>query len=294
MAASIGSPSAIHLPSWSTARPTEAASAAVLRCRASPAPGPVTSASGPYPAPMTLSTPAGVQTSTAFIRFWVNVPVLSVQMKVVEPRVSTASRFRTSALRWAIRCAPTARDSVTVGSRPSGTSATITPMANKKASRQEIPTSRDSTKNSTPMPRAIAAVMRTIRCSSRASGLGGASTLPVRAAISASRVFPPVPATTPSAWPLTRKVPPKTVSPGTLASASLSPVSIDSSTEQPAATASRRSAGTRSPATSTTASSGTSSVVWTLMTRLSRRTETMAGSSSRSLEAACWARSCWM
>ena len=243
---------------------------------------------------MTLSSPAGVQTSTAFIRFWVSVPVLSVQMKVVEPRVSTASRFRTSALRCAIRCAPTARDSVTVGSRPSGTSATITPMANRNASRQEMPTKRESTKNSTPMPRAIAAVMRTIRCSSSASGLGGASTLPVRAAISASLVFPPVPATTPSAWPLTRKVPPKTVSPGILVSASLSPVSIDSSTEQPAATASRRSAGTRSPATSRTASSGTSSVVWTLMTRLSRRTETMAGSSSRSLEAACWARSCWM
>ena len=135
------------------------------------------SASGRSPR-RTLTGPAGVKTSTAFIRFWVSVPVLSVQMKVVEPRVSTASRLRTSALRAAIRCAPMARDSVTVGSRPSGTSATVTPMANRKASRQEMPTKQGKKKNSTPMPRAIAAVTRTIRRSSSASGVGGASTSP--------------------------------------------------------------------------------------------------------------------
>ena len=224
-----------------------------------------------------VSSPAGVQTSTTFIRFCVRVPVLSVQMKVVEPRVSTAWRLRTRALRLAMRCAPTARESVTVGSRPSGTSATATPMANRKASRQEMPTTSERTKNRAPMPRAMVAVMRTILCSSSASGLVGASTLPVRDAISASRVWPPVTETTPSACPLTRKVPPKAVSPGVLATASLSPVSMDSSTSQPVARASRRSAGTRSPATSTTTSSGTSSVEWTLMTRRSRRTDTMAG-----------------
>ena len=66
------------------------------------------------------------------------------------------------------------------------------------------------------MPRATPATIRTIRCSSSASGLGGASTLPVSDAISASRVCPPVLATTPSAVPMTRNVPPNTVSPGGL------------------------------------------------------------------------------
>ena len=72
-------------------------------------------------------------TSTTLIRFWVRVPVLSVQMKVVAPSVSTASRRRTSALRAAMVWAPRASDRVTVGSRPSGTSATATPTPNRKA-----------------------------------------------------------------------------------------------------------------------------------------------------------------
>jgi protein-S-isoprenylcysteine O-methyltransferase Ste14 len=53
---------------------------------------------------------------------------LSVQIIVVDPRVSTDSRRRTSA-RWdAIRRAPIANDKVVVGSSPSGTSATVIPM----------------------------------------------------------------------------------------------------------------------------------------------------------------------
>ena len=55
-------------------------------------------------------------------------------MKVVEPSVSTASRRRTSACFPAIRWAARARDSVTVGSSPSGTSATVTPTANRNPS----------------------------------------------------------------------------------------------------------------------------------------------------------------
>ena len=51
--------------------------------------------------------PVGVQTSTTAISLRVSVPVLSVQMKVVEPSVSTDSRRRTRALRAAIRWAPT-------------------------------------------------------------------------------------------------------------------------------------------------------------------------------------------
>ena len=83
--------------------------------------------------PGDVHRPAAVTTSTTLIRFWVMVPVLSVQMKVVAPSVSTASRRRTSALRSAMVWAPRARDRVTVGSRPSGTSATETPTPKRKA-----------------------------------------------------------------------------------------------------------------------------------------------------------------
>ena len=64
------------------------------------------------------------------IRFSVMVPVLSVQMTVVEPRVSTESRFLINAIFLAIRLEAMLRHKVTVGSNPSGTFATIMPMAN--------------------------------------------------------------------------------------------------------------------------------------------------------------------
>ncbi len=66
------------------------------------------------------------------MRFCVSVPVLSQQIVVVEPSVSTAGRWRTSALRLAMRCVAMASESVTVGSRPSGTLATMMPMANSR------------------------------------------------------------------------------------------------------------------------------------------------------------------
>ena len=70
------------------------------------------------------------------MRFCVSVPVLSLQMTVVEPSASTAGRWRTRALRFAMRCVAIASDSVTVGSRPSGTLATMMPMANSRFSQR--------------------------------------------------------------------------------------------------------------------------------------------------------------
>ena len=115
------------------------------------------------PHPCTAATPAGIHTSTTAISFRVSVPVLSVQMNVVEPSVSTASRWRTSAWRAAIRCAPIASDNVTVGSRPSGTTATVTPTANRKPSDAFVPTRREIRKNPTPTPIATAASTRETR-----------------------------------------------------------------------------------------------------------------------------------
>ena len=93
--------------------------------------------------PVTVSDLPASQMSRTVISFWVSVPVLSVQMTVVQPSVSTAERRLISALRLAMRCTPMARDSVTVGSSPSGTKATIMPMAKMKLSARSTPANDD-------------------------------------------------------------------------------------------------------------------------------------------------------
>ena len=76
------------------------------------------------------------------IRFSVSVPVLSVQMTVVEPSVSTAHSRLTSAPRARQPRTPTASASVIVGSSPSGTLATSSPIAKTTASRDRQPGER--------------------------------------------------------------------------------------------------------------------------------------------------------
>ena len=63
------------------------------------------------------------------MRLAVRVPVLSVQITVVQPRVSTDCRLRIRAFCPAIRRAAMERQRVTVVSIPSGTLATMMPMA---------------------------------------------------------------------------------------------------------------------------------------------------------------------
>lgn len=64
------------------------------------------------------------------MRFCVKVPVLSEQMQLVEPSVSTDYIFFTNTFFLCIRFAVRARDTVTVIIRPSGTAATIIPIQN--------------------------------------------------------------------------------------------------------------------------------------------------------------------
>jgi hypothetical protein len=52
--------------------------------------------------------------------FSVRVPVLSEQITVVLPRVSTAGNLRMMARRWAMRATPMASVMVTAAGRPSG------------------------------------------------------------------------------------------------------------------------------------------------------------------------------
>ena len=69
-------------------------------------------------APISKSAPTA--TCVTVILFSVSVPVLSQQITVAEPRVSTAGRLFTSAFFLAIRCTPNAIIMVAVAGRPSG------------------------------------------------------------------------------------------------------------------------------------------------------------------------------
>ena len=97
-AASIGSPWAIQRPSRSTASPVEHRRATPATSDGSERVGlAVDDAVGLVALTLDPHRAGGVHTSTTLISLRVNVPVLSVQMNVVEPSVSTASSRRTKA-----------------------------------------------------------------------------------------------------------------------------------------------------------------------------------------------------
>ena len=154
------------------------------------------------------TSPTGVQMRTARILFSVSVPVLSVQMTVVDPRVSTALRRLTSAPRRARSPTPTASASVIVGNSPSGTLATIRPIVNLTASfsGRSAP-SHPIGKKASPTTTATSAISHATRRTSRSSGLGSASTRSVIAAIRPSSVCIPVPNTSARPSPPTQAVP---------------------------------------------------------------------------------------
>ena len=80
--------------------------------------------SGPYPTPLTRRSRPPARTRCTVISFWVSVPVLSVQMTMVEPSVSTAGSLRMMARRFAMRLTPMASVMVTAAGSPSGMAAT--------------------------------------------------------------------------------------------------------------------------------------------------------------------------
>ena len=88
------------------------------------------------------------------MRFSVRVPVLSEQMTVTEPRVSTAGSLRMRAWRLSMRWAPRARAMVTTAGSPSGTAATAMLMAVRNINSQSSPRSRPRTKTTATMTRA--------------------------------------------------------------------------------------------------------------------------------------------
>ncbi len=68
-------------------------------------------------------------TNLTVIRFWVRVPVLSVQITVVLPRVSAAGSLRMMACRPAMRDTPIASVMVTAAGSPSGIAPTASATA---------------------------------------------------------------------------------------------------------------------------------------------------------------------
>ena len=100
-----------------------------------------------------------------------------------------------------------ASESVTVGSKPQGTTATVTPTANRKPLEAGVPSSSAIEKNTTPTAIATAAMMRDTRSSSRRSGVGADRCDWVSFAMPASRVRAPVATTVAWASPSTMKHP---------------------------------------------------------------------------------------
>ena len=146
-ATSVGSPAGALVPF--------AASSAELQANTTWASRYVPAAAGRAAIPSGVSrsaSPAGVHTLVTCILFWVSVPVLSVQMTEVDPRVSTADSRLTRAPRRAISRTPTASASVMVGSSPSGTLATSSPMAKLIAAASPSPAARPIGKNAAPAP----------------------------------------------------------------------------------------------------------------------------------------------
>ena len=234
--------------------------------------------------PSRSTSPSGVQIRIARIRFSVSVPVLSVQITVVEPSVSTALRRLTRAPCRARVATPTASASVIVGNRPSGTFATISPIAKLSASCSGNPaTSQPIGRNASPAATATSAISQATRRTCRSSGLGSTSTRSVRAAIRPSSVCIPVANTSPDAAPPTQLVPLKTTSrassgvlagpprPAPRKTGCDSPVRVDRSTST-APSRRRASAEILSPSSSRRTSPGTSVAASTSCASPSRST----------------------
>mmetsp|Transcript_10209 Transcript_10209/g.20412 ORF Transcript_10209/g.20412 Transcript_10209/m.20412 type:complete len:201 (+) Transcript_10209:494-1096(+) len=113
----------------------------------------------------------GVTIRRTEMRFCVSVPVLSVQITVVLPRVSTLSKFLMRAFFFDIRLLAIVSDSVTVGNNPSGTFATMIPMAKTNELIAPFPVAMLIMKKTTPRNIAMVEMMVMNRCNSFLMGV---------------------------------------------------------------------------------------------------------------------------
>ena len=217
------------------------------------------------------SRPAA-HTRTIVISPEVSVLVLSVHTTVVEPRVSTAGRRRTSACRRAIRRMPTASAIVATAGRASGTAATARAMPVSITSPSGAPCTAPSVATAAATPSASQTSRRPSASSRRSSGVrsswteltsvpmrptsvcgaGGDHDGPAGARRDRRALEHQVAALGERRWPL------RIATSARLEIGSDSPVSAASETRRSMVDTSRASAGTRCPAVTSMTSPGTS------------------------------------
>ena len=245
-------------------------------------------------------------TVRAVISFFVSVPVLSEQMVVTDPSVSTAGSLRVMARRRAICCTPRARVIVTRAGRPSGTAATAKPIdAETSSGTEKSCTRRPTSTMTTAMARMRTASALPNLSSCRVSGVSRLLTSEIIVWMRPISVASPVAVTTPVPCPAATSVPensmlvrsPTPASAPTastrLVAATDSPVSADSSTRRFVACSSRTSAGTLSPDRTRTTSPGTTSSASTRAQAPSRRASACTDSICRMPSSALSARPSW-
>ena len=142
----------------------------------------------------------------------VSVPVLSVQITVAQPRVSTAGNRRTSTFRAAMRCTPTASAIVTTAGSPSGTAATASETAAINTCMSGHPRSSPATATTATMPPQIYSKVWLTFASRRCSGVTDSSAVASRWAILPSSVCMPVATTSANPAPVVTDVPMNTKS----------------------------------------------------------------------------------
>ncbi len=137
----------------------------------------------------------------------VSVPVLSLQITVVQPRVSTAASLRTTARRRAMRCTPTASAMVIATGRPSGTMPTTWLMATSAIVAKGSPCTTPMRLTTTNITAAAAMMYRPNWAMRRSRGVCGCSGASASRAICPISVSCPVATTTARARPEVTCVP---------------------------------------------------------------------------------------
>ena len=251
------------------------------------------------------TSPAGVHIAVTVILFCVSVPVLSEQIYVAAPSVSTAGSRLMTALLFAIFCTPSERTTVTTAGRPSGIAATARLTESMNALSMPMPrrmlkTNISAQMASAPMPSALP-IFASFIC----RGVVGSSSSLSRCAIRPTAVSMPVCVTMAVARPAVMTVDEKTIffisacalPAGTENAASFSqgrdsPVSALSCASSDCDFTSRASAGTRSPAQSFIRSPRTTSAAGTVCSLPPRTTQAVGADMLLSASRECSARLC--
>ncbi len=246
-------------------------------------------------------------TLVAVISLRVSVPVLSEQITVTEPSVSTAGRRRTIARLRAIVRVPMASTMVTIAGSPSGMAATASPTTARKISsigmsRRKWPNRNVSRPSATMNP----VIWRANWSRRRVSGVTSDCTSPTSVPMRPISVSCPVATTSPRAWPKLTTVPAYAMQERSAraASAATAAVSFSTGTDSPVSAASlilrffscisRRSAGTRAPDSSSTMSPGTSRAASISWRSPPRSTVARLASIACTASSACSALPSWM